>query len=73
MNFLRSLQLSASSSSGYNTNIDTMHNAIGRGNPPAEESLIAQTEQWKPDRKWNVNTEALDNVKYQTHVGFATA
>ena len=35
--FLQTLQLGASSSSGFSTNIDTMHNAIGRGNFPVEE------------------------------------
>ena len=32
------MQLGASSSSGFSTNIVTMHNAIGRGNPPVEKS-----------------------------------
>ena len=51
VNFLQSLQPVASSSSGFSTDIDTMHNAIGRGNLSVENLMKTRMKQWKRDLK----------------------
>ena len=67
VNFLQSLQLGASSSSGFSTNIDTMMQLdveiLQRRNPK-----MILTKQWRPDLKWNVVTENQNNAKFPTQI-----